>query len=506
MEKSSKALFETEKFSNIQAEKALLGFIILNNNSFEEISEILVADYFFLDLHKKIFSIIKKLFDKSQVADLITVSNFASYSKEYQDLTFDYLVELTNSVVSFGSSKDYAALIYDLYLKRQILILQSNISNYLTVGETSTEQIQRIEKDVFNLAEKGIIEGNIDNFESALNKALAAAVLAKKYSNGLSGVTTGLLDLDNKLGGLQRSDLIVLAARPSMGKTALATNIAFNAASTYVEKNGYPGAPVVIFSLEMASEQIASRILASQVSTSSDAIRKGMLSDADFSRLSAAVGMLKNTPIFIDDTPGATINHIRTKCRRLKRKHDLGLIIIDYIQLIGSERRNDNRVAEVSEITRGLKGIAKELNVPVLALSQLSRAVETREDKKPMLSDLRESGSIEQDADVVAFIFREEYYLSREEPQMAKKDESNEKFKIRYEQWQKNYEASKNKATVIISKNRHGPIGNVELLFNAAKTEFVNFDKVHSLKSLSPSNNKIPSTATLPPAPKMLPS
>jgi len=257
MEKPSKAPFETEKFSNIQAEKALLGFIILNNNSFEEISEILIADYFFLDIHKKTFTIIKKLFDKSQVADLITISNFASYSKEYQEISFDYLVELTNSVVSFGSSKDYAALIYDLYLKRQILVLQSNISNYLSVGETSTEQIQRIEKDVFNLAEKGTIEGNIDSFESSLNKALAAAVLAKKYSNGISGVTTGLLDLDNKLGGLQRSDLIVLAARPSMGKTALATNIAFNAASTYVEKNGYPGAPVVIFSLEMASEQIA---------------------------------------------------------------------------------------------------------------------------------------------------------------------------------------------------------------------------------------------------------
>ena len=475
--KDSKA----SKFSNIEAERSLLGFLIINNNYFEEISEIISEEIFFLKTHKQIFAIIKNLLDKSQVADIVTISNLSSYTPEYKDITFDYLLELTNSIVSIGSYKDYGVMLYDLYIKRQIIELQNNISEYLSTGDQSTDQIAKIERDIFNLAEKGVVSKDTMDFGSSLDLALKSAVEARQYKNGISGVTTGLRDLDTKLGGLQKSDLIVLAGRPSMGKTALSTNIAFNAASIFAEK-GNPGAPVVIFSLEMSAEQIASRILSSEVGVSSDALRKGLLSDSDFSRLSTAVQTLKSVPIFIDDTASLTISGLRTKCRRLKRQHGVGLIVIDYIQLLNSDKKSDSRTNEVSEITRGLKGIAKELNVPIIALSQLSRAVESRDDKKPMLSDLRESGSIEQDADVVSFIFREEYYLQREEPQMPKKDESEEKFKQRYEQWQQRLNSAKNKATVIIAKNRHGSVGNVDLLFNSVKTQFVDLDKVHETR------------------------
>jgi replicative DNA helicase len=466
------------KFSNIEAEKSLLGFLIINNNFFEEISETIFEEIFYLKIHQQIFGIIKNLLDKSQVADIVTISNFSSYAPELKEITFDYLLDLTNAIVSTGGHKDYANLLYDLYIKRQILELQNNISNYLQEEEESASQIAKIERDIFSLAEKGVISRDSMDFGTSLELALNAAKTASQYKNGISGVTTGLIDLDNKLGGLQRSDLIVLAGRPSMGKTALATNIAYNAASTFASK-GNPGSPVVIFSLEMSAEQIASRILSSEVNVSSDQLRKGILTDSDFERLAVAVQTLKNIPIFIDDTASLTTTMLRTKCRRLKRQHNIGLIVIDYIQLLRIDRKIDSRVNEVSEITRTLKAIAKELDVPIIALSQLSRAVETRDDKKPMLSDLRESGSIEQDADVVSFIFREEYYLQREEPQMPKKDESEDGFKKRYEQWQKRLTEAKDKATVIIAKNRHGAIGNVDLLFNSARTQFGNLAKFH---------------------------
>lgn len=474
---------DVEKFSNIQAEKALLGLLLLDNEIFEEVVEIINENHFFLDVHKQIFSIIKKILDKSQLADVITISNYASLSAQTKNITFDYLIDLTNSVISLGSYKDYANLIYEYYLKRQILSLQQNIIQYLNSSDSSMDQIQKIEKDVFSLAEQGSITQDVESFEIALNKALESAKLAKQFQNGISGVTTGLRDIDLKLGGMQKSDLIIIAGRPSMGKTALAVNIAFNCASFFADNQKLPGAPVAIFSLEMSSEQLASRILSSQIGTSSDALRKGMLNESDFTRLAAAVSTLKNIPIFIDDTPSISINNLKAKCRRLKRKHNIGLVVIDYIQLISTDsKRSDNRVLEVAEITKGLKNIAKELNIPVIALSQLSRAVESRDDKKPMLSDLRESGSIEQDADVVSFVFREEYYLQREKPQMPRKDENEDKFKIRFEQWQKAMDNAKNKATLIIAKNRHGPIGDIDLLFNANKTEFVNLDKIHEIK------------------------
>ena len=469
----------SEKFSNIPAEKAILGFLLINNNNYEQISDVIKTDYFFLDMHAKIFEIMIKLFNKSQVADVITISNLASYTPAYKDITFDYLIELTNSVVSTSSSKDYALLIHDLYLKRQIIEIQNNINTYLSSGDNSLEQIEKLEKDIFSLSEKGLGAEDVQTFEASLEKALTSVELARSFKNGISGITTGLKDFDKKTGGLQRSDLIILAGRPPMGKTALATNIAYNAARCFLEQQGHPGAPVLIFSLEMSSEQIAARILSSEIGVSSDVLRKGTIDDAGFNRLASAVSTLKHTPLFIDDTPSITVGQIRAKCRRVKRKNGLGLVVIDYIQLIGNERYSNNRTTEVSEITRGLKGIAKELDIPIIALSQLSRGVESRDDKKPMLSDLRESGSIEQDADLVAFIFREEYYLEKAEPTMQRDGETEDKFKARYEMWKQNYERSKNKATVILAKNRHGAIGNVDLYFDAARTKFGDLDKMH---------------------------
>ena len=333
----------SEKFSNIPAEKAILGFLLINNNNYEQISDIIKTDYFFLDMHAKIFEIMVKLFNKSQVADVITISNLAVYTPAYKDITFDYLVELTNSVVSSSSSKDYALLIHDLYLKRQIIAIQNNINTYLSSGDNSLEQIEKLEKDVFSLSEKGLGSEDVQTFEFSLEKALSSVELARSFKNGISGVTTGLKDFDKKTGGLQRSDLIILAGRPAMGKTALATNIAYNAARTFLEQKGHPGAPVLIFSLEMSSEQIASRILSSEIGVSSDVLRKGTIDDAGFNRLASAVSTLKHTPLFIDDTPSITVGQIRAKCRRVKRKNGLGLVVIDYIQLIGSERYSTNR-------------------------------------------------------------------------------------------------------------------------------------------------------------------
>ncbi len=464
------------RFTNLEAEKSLLGFLLVNNDYFEEIVDLVFPEIFSLDIHQRVFKVIKNILDKGQVADVVTVSNYSVYSDEHKDVTFEYLIDLTNSVVSVGSYKDYAILLHDLYLKRQILLLQSNISDYLGKEESASEQIGRLERDIFSLADKGSIEVNTDRFEHSLELALEAVRVARQNKHGVSGITTGFKDLDAKLGGLQKSDLIVLAGRPSMGKTALATNIVFNAARKFME-TGEIGTPAAIFSLEMSSEQIASRILSSQVGLASDVLRRGYLDDSDFARLVAAVQTLKNVPLFINDTPGITISQLRSKCRQMKRKHNIGLIMIDYIQLISSGKSfdRDGRVNEVSNITRGLKSIAKELNVPVIALSQLSRAVEAREDKKPMLSDLRESGSIEQDADIVSFIYREEYYIEREEP----KNTTADKYKESHDKWQIRMDNARNKATIIIAKNRHGAIGNIDLLFNSAKTEFVDLDKIH---------------------------
>ncbi|HEX2150941.1 MAG TPA: replicative DNA helicase, partial [Stellaceae bacterium] len=388
-------------------------------------------------------------------------------------------------------AEHYGRTIHDLYLRRELITVGQDIVTEAfehDLDDLATEQIERAEAKLFELASSGQAEGGPREFRFALTSAITMAQAAFKRDGKIVGVATGFTDLDKKLGGLHPSDLIILAGRPSMGKTALATNIAFNAAKDYQPAHGpdgridltrqaEDGAVVAFFSLEMSAEQLATRILAEESGTSSDKIRRGEVRREDFDKFVMASQRLAAIPLYIDDTPALSIAALRTRARRLKRQHGLGLIVIDYLQLMrpsAAKGGQENRVQEISEITRGLKAIAKELNVPVLALSQLSRAVEQREDKRPMLADLRESGSIEQDADVVMFIFREEYYLSRSEPP-RRAEESDQKFNERYEDWQRRSEAAFGMAEVIIAKQRHGPIGTVKLHFEAETTKFDNF-------------------------------
>jgi replicative DNA helicase len=347
-------------------------------------------------------------------------------------------------------------------------------------------QIGDAEQQLYDLAMTGELEGGFQAFDVSIKEAIMRAEIAHKRDGRLAGVGTGLRDIDDLLGGFHPSDLIILAGRPSMGKTALATNIAFNAAYDYeteTDANGNTrtinGAVVGFFSLEMSSEQLAARILSEQTEIASDKMRRGTLTNEEFDKLVEAARMLHNLPIFIDDTPALTVNTLRTRARRLKSQHNLGLVIVDYLQLMQGNLRTDNRVLEIGEITRGLKTLAKELEVPVLALSQLSRAVEQREDKRPLLSDLRESGTIEQDSDVVSFIFREAYYLERGEP-VHRQDESTEKFSERHERWQTRSDEMKHRSELIIAKQRHGPTGNVSLYFDGTYTRFADLDTQHT--------------------------
>jgi replicative DNA helicase len=349
------------------------------------------------------------------------------------------------------------------------------------VEDNAATLIEQAEAHLYELAETGRDVGGFRPFSIVLAEAVASAEAAYKREGKLSGVATGLIDLDNLLGGLHRSDLVVLAGRPSMGKTALATTIAFHAAQSYRTEPDASGTPVPVdgavvgfFSLEMSAEQLAARILAEAANIRSDHIRRGKLSNEEFMRLVQASRELAAAPMFIDDTPALSVPALRTRARRLKRTHGLSLVVVDYLQLMRPSRRHDNRVQEISEITQGLKALAKEVDAPVLALSQLSRAVELREDKRPMLSDLRESGTIEQDADVVMFVYREEYYLQRSEPQQ-RQDESEERFKQRGDAWQRRFEAVEGLADIIIAKQRHGPIGNVRLRFVPELTKFEDY-------------------------------
>ena len=369
--------------------------------------------------------------------------------------------------------------------RRQLIGLGEDMVNgaYRHDLEVSAQdQIEEAEKQLFDLASTGDIKGGFIPFTTSLKAAIETAEAAFRRSSHITGVTSGLIDLDRKLGGLHKSDLVILAGRPSMGKTALATNIAVNAAKAYVASSGVDGAAVGVFSLEMSAEQLATRVLADETRIPGDKIRRGELKDSDFGRFIDANQTLARLPLFIDDTPGITVGMLRTRARRLKRTANLGMIVIDYLQLMrggSGSNRSENRVQEISEITRGLKAVAKELSIPVLALSQLSRAVEAREDKRPQLSDLRESGSIEQDADVVMFVYREQYYLERAEPSQ-RPEESPDKFNDRFQRWKERCEEVHNVGECIIAKQRHGPIGTVRLHFDGQFTKFSDLDPNHS--------------------------
>ena len=461
---------------NYEAEQALLGAIIENNLAYEKVSEFLLAEHFAEPIHGRIFDAIGRLVRRGHIADLVTLKNYFESDSDLAEIGgAKYLVQLVASVVTVINAVDYARNIHDLYLRRQLIGLGQDVVNKAYQHDLEADavaQIESAEKVLFDLASTGQYEGGFRSFEISLQNAITMAEAAYKREGRLTGVATGLTGLDKLLGGLHRSDLIILAGRPSMGKTALATNIAFHAARSYKESRDELGNPVAedgavvgFFSLEMSSEQLATRLLAEEAGISSDKIRRGALNKDDFQRVVKASSELARIPLYIDDTPALSISAIRTRARRLKRQHGLGLIVIDYLQLAtptpGS--RYDNRVMEISEITRGLKALAKELDVPVLALSQLSRAVEQREDKRPQLADLRESGSIEQDADVVMFIFREEYYILRRQP----KEGTEEHLK-----WQSEMNEVLNLAELIIAKQRHGPVGKVVLHFDGNTTKF----------------------------------
>ncbi len=475
---------------NYEAEKALLGAIFANNNAYEKVSDFLRPEHFADPIHGRVFEAAAKLIERGQIADPITLMNFFEQDGTLAELGgAKYLAEISASMVTIINAHEYGRTIHDLHLKRRLIDLGETMVNDAhspEVEDTGTRQIELAEESLYKLAETGETQGGFQDFKTSVISAIRVAEAAHKREGKLSGVATGFRDIDGLLGGLHASDLIILAGRPSMGKTALATNIAFNAAYDYkteTDEDGVKkvidGAVVGFFSLEMSAEQLAARILSEQTEIASDRMRRGVLTNDEFDKLALGSQTLHNLPIFIDDTPALSVSALRTRARRLKREHGLGLIVVDYLQLMESTTRSDNRVQEIAEITRGLKTLAKEISVPVLALSQLSRAVEQREDKRPQLSDLRESGTIEQDADVVAFIFRESYYLERSQP-TERADEGPEKFSERTHNWEEKMDKVLHEADVILSKQRHGPTGTVKLYFDGTFTRFGDLDTHHS--------------------------
>lgn len=462
---------------NLEAEQGLLGSLLVDNRGFEKVSDFLRPHHFFVPAHQRIYSSIMTLIDRGQNASPVTLKNYFEKDIDLKEVGgAEYLVDLAANVVSVINCADYAQGVYELFMRRELISLGEEIVNEsydINLDKDAGDTIAMAEGRLFNLAESGDMKGGFVTLRDSVMAAIELAEKAYKTAGHVTGVTTGLRDMDKKLGGLQNSDLLILAARPSMGKTSLAVNMAFNAAKKYAETGGKEGGIVGFFSLEMSSDQLAARILSDQSGISGDAIRKGNIGADDFRKFAEAAQVLSQVPLHIDDTPALTIGAVRQRARRLKRQHGLNVLIIDYLQLLrgnGSKQSTENRVLEVSEITRGLKAIAKELNIPVIALSQLSRAVESREDKRPMLSDLRESGSIEQDADIVMFIYRDEYYLGRSEPEVGTE---------KHLEWQDRMARAHNIAEVIVAKQRHGPIGTIKLFFDSNVTRFGDLDTTY---------------------------
>ena len=467
MEKNFKVLKDNFKElpNNIEAEQAVIGSILVTNEIFDEINLILSSNNFYDPIHQKIFSAIENLIFRGMLANPITLKNY--FEDEKDDLNVpDYLVKVTKFSTSIRQAVEYSKIIYDMFVRRELIKISENTIDTAKLNDLSTtgqDIIEDSEKLLYELAEKGSSYSSLISFDKALRQTIDMASAAYKNEEGIVGVPTGLRDLDDRLGGLHKSDLIIIAGRPGMGKTALATNIAFNAAQK-LQDSGKEKASVAFFSLEMSSEQLSTRILAEQSKIKSNDIRRGRISDEQFDRFLETSKNISELPLYIDETPALTIAAMSNRARRIKRLHGLDLIIVDYIQLMrGSLNYKDGRVQEVSEITQGLKAIAKELSIPVVALSQLSRQVEQRDNKKPQLSDLRESGSIEQDADVVMFVYRESYYLENKEPKPAT---------VEHAEWQAKMNEVSNLAELIIGKQRHGPTGNVFLEFEAMFTKF----------------------------------
>ena len=463
--------------SNVEAEQTLLANILTSNSVYEHISDFLRPEHFYDNINGKIFEAIAKLLENNQLADPLTLKNYFLQKDEMELIGGDrYLIDLAKNSTILSNTAHYGKNIYDLYQRREILKIAdevNNEANSFDVEISASDIIEKAEVKLYNLSSTGDTSQDFKKFSTSLKDALTSAESAFKRDGQLSGIPTGFTDLDDLLGGLHKTDLIILAGRPSMGKTALATNIAFKIANTNSIDDENKKNVVGFFSLEMSSEQLATRILAEDSSISSEKIRRGMFNSNDFQKIVQSSNTLSDLSFYIDDSPNISISALRTRARRLKRKYGLDVIVIDYLQLIRPTlNRPDNRVLEIAEMTRNLKSLAKELNIPVLCLSQLSRQVEQRDDKRPQLSDLRESGAIEQDADVVMFIYREEYYTERKEPSAGTED---------YQKWQEKMSKIHNVAEVLVSKQRHGPIGKVNLHFEGSITKFSNLSKSQSL-------------------------
>jgi replicative DNA helicase len=463
---------------NIEAEQALLGAILVNNEALYRVSDFLEPRHFFEPVHQSIYEIAGSLIRVGKIANPVTLKTFLPADVDIAGLTVNqYLARLAAEATTVINAEDYGRTIYDLFIRRSLIVIGEDMVNVAfdaPVDFAPREQIEDAERRLYDLAETGKYDGGFQRFASALTTAVDMAARAYQRDGRLSGLATGLDDLDRMMGGLQHSDLVILAGRPGMGKTALATNVAYNIARAWrgdVRPDGHietvNGGIIGFFSLEMSAEQLATRIISEQTDVASYRIRRGEIDPNDFDRIAAVAREMEAIPLYIDETGGLSIAQLAARARRLKRQRGLDLLVIDYLQLLqGSSRRAaEGRVQEVTEITTGLKALAKELNVPILALSQLSRQVESRDDKRPQLSDLRESGSIEQDADVVLFVFREEYYLKNKEPRAG----TDEHFK-----WQTDMESVHGKAELIIGKQRHGPTGTVQLQFKADVTRFSN--------------------------------
>ena len=451
--------------NNIEAEQAVIGSILVSNDIFDDVGIIIDNKKFYDPVHQKIFAAIENLISKGMLANPITLKNYFENDNSLAELEgHEYLVKLTKFSTTIRQAIEYSKIVYDMHIRRELIkiseTMTENASNKI-LDLPGNKIIEDSERLLFDLAEKGSLNTSFIKFDQALNYTIEMASNAFKNEEGIVGVPTGLTDLDDRLGGMHNSDLLIIAGRPSMGKTALATNIAFHAAKKLQEKG--TKSSIAFFSLEMSSEQLSTRILAEQSRIKSNDIRRGRISEEQFDKFIETSKNISELPLYIDETPAISIAAMSNRARRIKRLYGLDLVVVDYIQLMSAANTRDGRVQEISEITKGLKALAKELSVPVLALSQLSRAVEHRDIKKPQLSDLRESGSIEQDADVVMFVYREAYYLEKLEPRPAT---------VEHADWQAKMNEVSNLAEIIIGKQRHGPTGNINVEFEAMFTKF----------------------------------
>jgi replicative DNA helicase len=461
--------------ANIQAEQMLLGAILVNHDYLNIVSEFLRVEHFFEPLHQKIYHAIEVITEKGLIATPVTLRSMLERDQLFQQLTGnDYLNKLVTISMMVINPLDYGKIIYDLAVRRNLIRIGEEVVNNAynsSLEYDSSQQIEHAEGKLYHLASEGVNDKSFVNIGISLSESIASINRAMKNSDHVTGISTGLIDLDHQLSGFHNSDLVIIAGRPSMGKTAFAINLAINSCKSMQKKNQQQekiNQSVGFFSLEMSSEQLTTRLLSMYTEINSSSLRSGHVTEENYNRLRREVINLSELAFFIDDTPALSIAAIRTRARKMKRKHNLGLLFIDYLQLIRGINKSENRVNEISEITQGLKAIAKELNIPVIALSQLSRAVELREDKKPMLSDLRESGSIEQDADIVMFIYREEYYLTRKEPS------AND---VKHAEWLSKLNQVYNVADIIVAKHRNGPIGNISLHYDSQYSKFTNLQK-----------------------------